>query len=102
LKVNYDNSGDSNKLSCYNCVPFKIISNIILRIYPDSIITPFLFIAGTDSKYYRRISNHSYGFSPMLLSKSDIDSVHGFNERISFNNYFNFVDYFYNLIQNID
>jgi carboxypeptidase PM20D1 len=59
-------------------------------------------MVGTDSKFYTKISKNSYRFSPMSLVQNDVDSIHGFNERISFENYYNFIDYFYNLIINFD
>jgi carboxypeptidase PM20D1 len=96
--------GEASELSCFECIPFQIIAEVTEKIYgkENIITTPFLFIAGSDSKFYRKVSKHSYGFTAAKSSQEDINGIHGFNERISFENYFNLIDYFYNIIQNFD
>jgi carboxypeptidase PM20D1 len=39
-------SGESSKVSCNDCAPYKIISKILKNMVNDIITTPFLFVAG--------------------------------------------------------
>ena len=40
----------------------------------------------TDGRYWRERGYPAYGFTPMILDKSDMGRVHGIDERISIDN----------------
>ncbi|OFC70297.1 M20 family peptidase [Alteromonas confluentis] len=54
-------------------------------VYPNTIITPGLTIAATDSRFYGDITN-AYRFNPMVINNDDLEGFHGTNERISIEN----------------
>jgi carboxypeptidase PM20D1 len=57
---------------------FKRVESAIYKNIPRVMTTPFLNIAATDSRYYRRISDGVVNFLPMTDSKG----FHGINERL--------------------
>jgi carboxypeptidase PM20D1 len=55
----------------------------IEAVYPDAVIAPALVIAGTDTPHYAPLAQNSYRFEPVRLDASDIERIHGVNERIA-------------------
>ncbi|MFN8523530.1 MAG: M20/M25/M40 family metallo-hydrolase [Chloroflexota bacterium] len=50
---------------------------------PDSIVTPSLFVAGTDGRFFRARGVPAYGLVPCVLTGDDLKGYHGIDERIS-------------------
>lgn len=67
-------------------------------VYPNSIITPGLTIAATDSRFYAAMTN-AYRFNPMVITNEDLDGFHGTNEKISIENMVNAVKFYSALMQ---
>jgi carboxypeptidase PM20D1 len=61
---------------------FKAIQRTISEFFPDAIVTPYLVMGGTDSRYYSEISTNLYRFAPVQFAAEDRERIHGTNERI--------------------
>lgn len=57
---------------------FKKLEKITYQMVPDVIVSPFLLIAATDSRYFRNFSDAVLNFSAM----QDPKGFHGIDERI--------------------
>lgn len=58
---------------------YKKVEAAILKTFPNTVVTPFLLIGGTDSKRFIDISDHIIRFTPLI----DPIGNHGINERVS-------------------
>ena len=67
----------------FNTPEFKIIEDEILKVFPDSIVAPYLDIGGTDSKHFRIEGIPCYGIIPVVINQEELETIHGNNERIS-------------------
>ena len=63
-------------------------------------MAPFLVVATTDSRYYRRLSENVYRFQPVRLRQEDLARIHGTNERISIEGYADGIRFYRQLIVN--
>jgi len=79
---------------------FKRLQKTVGQIYPDAISVPFVYIAASDTKHYAAITKDVYRFLPVLAETSDLDRIHGTNERIHVENFANSVRYYAQLIHN--
>jgi carboxypeptidase PM20D1 len=61
---------------------YERLSKAIRATWPDSIISPYLMIAASDSRHFHQISDVVLRFSAMALSGDDRKRIHGNDERI--------------------
>lgn len=81
---------------------YGILSKTIREVFPGVIVTPFLFVAATDSRFYIPISDSIFRFCPLRYAQEDLDRVHGTNERIAVENYADIIRFNIQLVRNAD
>ena len=62
--------------------PWERLSQAIRAAYPGVLVSPYLMLAGSDSRHYGKISEHVYRFSGMPLSREQRGLIHNADERI--------------------
>lgn len=62
---------------------FKAIQHSIHGYFPNTIVTPYLVVGGTDARYYSGITKNLYRFAPLIFTNEDRKRMHGTNERIA-------------------
>lgn len=105
IEVYYDTPPtDPSPISCTECNSYSVLSKTSQAVFPDTIVTPYLFIASSDSKHYRRLTSKAYGAIPYRVyeSRKDFSRIHGIDERISFQEYTDIVNFFYALTKNLN
>ena len=80
---------------------FETITNTIRETWPEAITTPYLMMAATDSRHYHDISDNVYRFSPLRMSKEDLQSIHGENESIAVDNFLDCVRFYVRLCRKL-
>ena len=62
------------------------LTNLIESVFPGAVAAPFLMMGATDARYYARICQNAFRFSPMVITKDELKCVHGINEHLSIEN----------------
>jgi acetylornithine deacetylase/succinyl-diaminopimelate desuccinylase-like protein len=62
---------------------YSTIEKVIAANHAGAVVSPFMMPGGTDSRFMRAKGIPAYGFVPAVLSREDIASIHGDNEKIS-------------------
>ena len=62
---------------------YDIIKETTMETYPNTIVSPFVMLGGTDAKHYNEICDCVIRFSPIKVSNEDRKGIHGLNEKIS-------------------
>jgi carboxypeptidase PM20D1 len=62
---------------------FRTLERTIRSIVPDAIVAPYLVVVVTDSRYFADLSKDVFRFLPVRLTPTDLQRMHGTNERIA-------------------
>jgi carboxypeptidase PM20D1 len=76
-------------------VGFQKINQIVRQTYNNVLVTPFLMIGGTDSRYFDKVSDNIVKFSPVL----DPIGFHTHDEQVSLESFKHSVWFFEQLIR---
>ncbi len=61
---------------------FAAIQQAIGSHFPDAIVTPYLVVGGTDSRYFGELTDNIYRFMPFEFTPDARSRMHGTDERI--------------------
>ena len=89
---------DPSKASPTDSKGYVALEYAIRQSYPDAMVSPYLMIAGSDSRHYLRICDNVYRFSGMYLSAEEREMIHGRDERISVEKLADTIKFYYRLI----
>ena len=90
----------NNFISSWDTKFYEVLSNELSIEKPDVVVIPFMTIGGTDSQFFQSRGVDCYGIVPILVSESDIQTMHGIDERISIENLLLGTKIVYNTIKN--
>ena len=65
---------------------FETIARVLARYEPRAPVLPLLVVGATDARHVTKLGTQVYGFRPMIAPMSELDTVHGHNERVSVEN----------------
>ena len=82
FKVSIINQCPEAEESSPDLLEYQIFARAIQETFPGSKTAPILFPASSDNNYFRQFGIPTYGITPVLMSRGDIESIHGTNERI--------------------
>lgn len=82
VKIEIIRQSPSNETAFSN-ESFDRIRRAIEDVFNDAEVTPFLFPASTDLKYFRAHNIPCFGIFPALFSQSELNRIHGADERIA-------------------
>ena len=61
---------------------WQLVRTTIEETYPGTIVTPYVMMAASDSRYFTRISDFIYRFSPFEMSTDERGTLHAIDERM--------------------
>jgi carboxypeptidase PM20D1 len=94
-------SWNPSPVSEVDSAQFALLANLIMAAYPSTLVMPIMFAAGTDARYYAPICRNAYRFAPFVLSKEEIATTHGVNERLSIANCAKAVGFYMELMRHV-
>ena len=80
---------------------WETLKTAIRQTWPEALVSPYLMMAGSDSRNYCAISSHVYRFSAMHLSKAQRAMIHGHNERVPVETLLRTVEFYVRLLQKL-
>jgi carboxypeptidase PM20D1 len=80
---------------------YPLLSESIRQVFPEVIVAPYLVIGATDARYYTTICNQVFRFSPIRIDPSDLERIHGTNERVPVKSCGDMVQFYHRIICNL-
>ena len=62
---------------------WKVVKQAIEKTWSDTVVSPYLMLAGSDSRHFSEICDNVLKFSAMYVSREELGLIHGNDERIS-------------------
>jgi carboxypeptidase PM20D1 len=79
-----DAGWDPSSVADVDSVYYLLLARLTREAFPGAMAAPYLVLGGTDAKHYGNITRNAFRFMPVLMNKADLQSVHGINEKLSF------------------
>lgn len=80
--------------------PFQELRRSITEVFPGVPVAPSLFIATSDARHFRKLTDNIYRFRAIRARPSDQSRIHGTDERIGVDNYLEMVQFQIQLLLN--
>jgi len=80
---------------------YQRLAHLIKEAYPAALVSPYLVLGGTDARRYYSLTDNVFRFTPILMTREDVQSVHGVNEHLSIENCARMVGFYIAYIQEL-
>ena len=80
---------------------YNIIKDTVIETYPDTIVSPFIMLGGTDGRHYNEISDCVIRFSPIKVTNEDRKGIHGLDEQIKVETLEKCLEFYQRLLQKL-
>ena len=90
---------DPSVISRMDCEGWERVKLTASESWPTAIVSPYLMVACSDSRYWGEISDKVYRFSAMALSKEERASIHGNDEKVPVGTIAKTVEFYIRLMQ---
>jgi carboxypeptidase PM20D1 len=94
--------GRNSTISAIDSKPFQILQRTIHQVHNDCVVAAGLTAVATDSRHYADLTDNTFRFIPLRMNSEDLQRVHGVNERIAADNYVEIIQFFAQLIRNVE
>lgn len=81
---------------------FAAITRTMRELHPDIVVAPSLMLGATDARHMDAVADNVYRYSPVRAGPSDLSRFHGTNERISVANYTEMIQFYHQLLKNLN
>ncbi len=93
---------EPSSISATDAAGYRLIERTIRELFPATAVAPALTIGATDARHYARLCPNVYRFAPARIRAEDLERIHGTNERLSVENFAQFIKFYRQLIRNSD
>lgn len=93
---------EPSKVARTDAPGYTAIAKTIRQLHPDVIVAPSLMLGATDARHFDDVADNVYRFSPVRAGPNDLVRFHGTNERISVANYTEMIQFYYQLLRNVN
>ena len=79
---------------------YQVVAGTIAQVFSDCVVTPYLMVAATDSRWYAPIADGIYRFIPFRSVSEDLSTIHAAGERVHVDSLCEGVAFFVRLVKN--
>lgn len=92
---------DPSALADIESPQYLRLHNLIHSVFPGALVMPNIVSGGTDARKFEVLTRNCFRFSPKVLTKDEMSTIHGIDERLSFVNAARMTAFYQVLIQQL-
>jgi carboxypeptidase PM20D1 len=77
---------------------YRLVNQTAREVFPDTLVIPGLYLAGSDSIHFLGLSDNVFRFSPVRAKPEDLPRLHGTNERLAVDNLAELIRFYHRLL----
>lgn len=93
--------GVTASVTDFNGSMFQLVDKTIRDVFPDVLVTPYIMLGASDSRFFGDICENCIRFAPFRLDVSQLGTIHGIDENISISTLEPAVQFFANIMQTV-
>lgn len=101
IKIEVLNHSEASVISSTSSADWNTLESTVAEVFPEAVVTPYLVVGATDSRFFSEICDAVYRFSPLTLSAAERATMHAKNERVRVNKWLRGVEFFKTLIKKL-
>ena len=94
-------AGEPSPVSLVSGIAWELVRSTIEKVYPGTIVTPYVQNGATDSRHFTGISRGVYRFTPFELTTEQRETLHAKNERMHVATYLRGIEFYKSLIASL-
>ncbi len=94
----------ATQISDIDSAVFHRLAKTLIQVSPeaDILVAPNLLVGGTDSKHFVSLAENVYRLNGVKINPESFSGFHGINEHLSVENYQRSINFYYQLIKQLD
>jgi len=93
---------EPSKVARTDAPGYQAIAKTLRQLHSDVVVAPALMLGATDARHFDDVADNVYRFSPVRAGANDLPRFHGTNERISVANYTEMIQFYHQLLRNVN
>ncbi|MCU1513772.1 MAG: acetylornithine deacetylase [Microbacteriaceae bacterium] len=98
VAISIDQANEPSPVSLTTGPQWQLIDSIIGEVFPGTIVTPYVMLGATDSRFFTQLSSSVYRFSPFEMSGAERATLHARNERMHTATFLRGVEFYTRLV----
>jgi carboxypeptidase PM20D1 len=91
-------SNEPSPVSAVDSPMFTYLARTVRATNPETLVSPFLVLGGTDARHYSGLTSNVYRFVPLRMRPDDLVRFHGIDERIAVADYVGMIQFYVQLL----
>ncbi len=80
---------------------YNTVKDVLHETYPEVLVSPYVMLAASDSRFYRTISDGTLKFAPFKMTKQQRGAIHGDDENIDIENLVRGTEFYVRLMKRV-
>ncbi|MGV8896631.1 MAG: M20/M25/M40 family metallo-hydrolase [Rhodoglobus sp.] len=101
VRVEVVTAEEPSPVSLVSGIAWELVRSTIEKVYPGTVVTPYVQNGATDSRHFSGISRGIYRFTPFELTSEQRETLHARNERMHVATYLRGIEFYKALIASL-
>lgn len=101
IRIDVVEEGDASPVSPIDDDAFRLLEATITATFPEAVVTPYVMMAATDSRFFTQICPRVYRFAPFRMSKAQRQAIHSYDEHLGIETFLEGIDWYRRLIESL-